>query len=190
MDNLVNLIRKNLGYGELKKVDPNTQDVTENEKTFGSSSLAQAAIPAVLLGIYNHLQTREGTRVILEEKDDNTIKWLNVIFGPRENELVSRIAAYAGTSEHDAKHETGHIASEAVRVIREQIPDKDKTDFNVVTDFVAKNKIDTLRYLPASLKLGSLLDNENIDDRTNKMEGPVSNLMHSIEKQFNSPKNT
>jgi hypothetical protein len=30
------------------------------------------------------------------------------------------------------------------------------------------------------------LQDETIDDRTNKMEGPISNLMHNIEKGFSS----
>ncbi|MEO7924436.1 MAG: hypothetical protein ABIR30_12220 [Chitinophagaceae bacterium] len=38
-----------------------------------------------------------------------------------------------------------------------------------------------LVYLPAALNLGDLLKDESLDDRTNKMEGPVSNFMHKIE---------
>jgi hypothetical protein len=39
-------------------------------------------------------------------------------------------------------------------------------------------------YLPAALQIGQLLANDDLDDRTHKMEGPISNLMHSFEKRF------
>lgn len=50
---------------------------------------------------------------------------------------------------------------------------------------VAQNKPDILMYLPPSLELGTILRNNNLDDRTGKMEGPVSSLMHKMEKTFN-----
>ena len=40
----------------------------------------------------------------------------------------------------------------------------------------------------AALHLGKLLDNPNMDDRTNKMEGPVSSFMHKIENIFSEGK--
>jgi hypothetical protein len=51
---------------------------------------------------------------------------------------------------------------------------------------VARNKPDTLLYLPPSLDLGTIFKNNNLDDRTGKMEGPISSLMHSVEKAFNT----
>jgi hypothetical protein len=41
-----------------------------------------------------------------------------------------------------------------------------------------------LVYLPASLQLGELLNDSGMDDQTNKMEGPISNLVHNIENKF------
>ena len=43
-----------------------------------------------------------------------------------------------------------------------------------------------LRYLPGKLKIGDLLNDESLEDNTNKMEGPVSSLMHKIENAFSS----
>jgi hypothetical protein len=34
------------------------------------------------------------------------------------------------------------------------------------------------------MQLGRLLEDDSLDDRTNKMEGPISNFMHSIENKF------
>jgi len=181
MTNLIEIIRKNLGYNELNKIDPNTQDVQSEVKIHGTDSLAQAAVPAILCGLYNHLQDPNAATLILE---GDSVNWLDTIFGDKKKEVIDQIADYASTSVTAAKQESEHIANEAVRIVRQGIPDK--TNFNAVQAFVTANKNDTLLYLPASLQLGYLLNNNNLDDRTNKMEGPVSSFMHKIEKQFNS----
>ena len=41
-----------------------------------------------------------------------------------------------------------------------------------------------LPYLPAALQTGKLLNENTLDDRTNKMKGPVSNFVHSIESML------
>jgi hypothetical protein len=41
-----------------------------------------------------------------------------------------------------------------------------------------------LTYLPPEMQLGKALQDNSMDDRTNKMEGPVSDLMHFFEKVF------
>jgi hypothetical protein len=46
-----------------------------------------------------------------------------------------------------------------------------------------------LIYLPGYLQIGQALRDETLDDRTNKMEGPVSGFMHSVEKVFSSSSN-
>ena len=44
-----------------------------------------------------------------------------------------------------------------------------------------------LLYLPAELNMGELLNDTTLDDKTNKMEGPMSSLMQSIGAAFSSP---
>jgi hypothetical protein len=39
-------------------------------------------------------------------------------------------------------------------------------------------------HLPAAMQLGYLLNDNAMDDRTNKMEGPVSSFMHTIENKL------
>jgi len=41
-----------------------------------------------------------------------------------------------------------------------------------------------LSHLPAVLKIGDTLNEETFDDRTNKMEGPVSSFLHKIENRI------
>ena len=181
MNNLIELVRKNLGFNELRKIDPNTQDVRDDEKIHGTDSLAQAAIPAVLIGLYNNLQIAESAAAIL---DGESVNWLKTIFGNRTDEVVDKIAAYAKTAPASVKQEAEHIANEAVRVVRHQI--HHHNSFTAIRAFVKENRTDTLKYLPAALQIGDVVENNNIDDRTNKMEGPVSNFMHKVEKAFNS----
>jgi len=112
---------------------------------------------------------------------------LEKIFGESHVVLVDRVALYSRIPDAQVKQEMEHIASEVVRVTRDNIVDL--TDEDKITAFVAKQKQDVLLYLPASIKLGQILGNNNLDDRTNKMEGPISSLMHRMEKQFNSSEN-
>ena len=48
------------------------------------------------------------------------------------------------------------------------------------------NRSNILMHLPATIGMGSIVDDTTIDDNTNKMEGPMSNLMHLFEKIFSS----
>ena len=181
MFNIAETIQSNLGYSSLSKIDPNTQDVEEKEKSFGTGSLAQAAIPAVLTGLFNYILQPETDNLLLLQ--DNG-KWLPIIFGNKETTITERIASYAGTSATSAKGEMEHIADEAVRLIKSNMSEKYNMD--QLKAFSAEHKNDGLPYLPAALQTGQLLGNNNLDDRTHKMEGPISSLMHSFEKQFGS----
>ena len=53
---IVQVIQKNLGFNSLEKIDPNTQQVPGKDQLMGNNAMAQAAIPAILLGIFNHLE--------------------------------------------------------------------------------------------------------------------------------------
>jgi hypothetical protein len=179
MFNLVESIQKNLGYATLYKVDPNTQDIDQKEKSFGNNSLAQAGIPAVLCGLFNYVLQPEGNNFSLLPEN---VKWLPLIFGNRLSEIIERIAAYAGTSVANAKGELEHMADEAVRLLKTNIIVKD--DISTLRAFSIEHKNDALAYLPGSLRTGEILGNNSLDDHTHKMDGPISGLMHSLEKHF------
>jgi hypothetical protein len=178
MINLIETIQKNLGYTGLYKIDPNTQDIKEEEKSFGTNSLAQAAIPAVLCGLFNYILQPGMDNTTLEENS----KWLPVLFGNKADEIVDRIAAYAGVSALNTRGEMEHIATEAARLIKGSIEANGGS--TTIKDFSIAHKDEALLYLPAALQLGELLGNNSLDDRTHKMEGPISSLMHKFEKQF------
>jgi hypothetical protein len=76
------------------------------------------------------------------------------------------------------------IAGEAVRVINDNIPSQ--TSDEAVKTFLIDQRNNILLYVPAELQIGKVLHDNTIDDRTNKMEGPLSSHMHWLEKLFPS----
>ena len=114
--------------------------------------------------------------------DTEATNWLDCIFGKKKDELIKRIAAYSNTTIAAAQLETEHIANEAVRLVKENI--SDKSNLQNISQFATEQRTQALLYLPASLRLGDLLNDNQLDDRTHKMEGPISSLMHAVEKQF------
>jgi malate/lactate dehydrogenase len=77
------------------------------------------------------------------------------------------------------------IANETVKVVK-NILGADASIKEVKTYFSGqKNNI--LLYLPAVLNIGELLNDSTLDDKTNKMEGPLSSLMQNIGSAFSKP---
>jgi hypothetical protein len=178
--NIIETIQKNLGFDALKKIDPNTQETAGEDTVMGNSAIAQAGIPAILLGIYNKLEENTDINAISGEPGN----LLAGIFGKSSDRIVKKIDNYSKIKDKHSEQQLEHIASESLRVVKEHVGTN--TDENSVRNFVAKNKPDTLLYLPASLELGTVLNNNNLDDRTGKMEGPVSTFMRRVESAFNT----
>jgi hypothetical protein len=178
--NIIETIQKSLGFDALKKIDPNTQETVGEDTAMGNSAVAQAGIPAILLGIFNKLEENPDLNALRGEQGN----LLENIFGKSTGMLIHQIENYSKFRDKHIAQQLEHIASESLRVVKEGIGDK--ADENHVRNFVAKNKPETLLYLPPTLDLGTLLKNNNLDDRTAKMEGPVSTFMHKVEKAFNT----
>jgi hypothetical protein len=174
--NLVVTIQHNLDYPPLSKIDPNLQEPKSSAQSTMEATV-QAAIPAVLAGLYRQSRSVEGTQLIIN--NSNSKNWLKIFFGDHEQEAVSKVAGFAGVSEGYAATHMEMIADEAVFIIREAIGptanvEKWKTYMN-------DQRHNILVYLPAVLQFGYLLNDGALDDRTNKMEGPMSNMVHKIE---------
>ena len=164
--NIVEAVQERLGYAPLEKVDPNIQDA--HNKHSSSQKLAQAAIPAVLTAIYRQTRTEAGCSQVLE--------------GNLPAQLLpaaENIARYAGVTTDEAQHQLENIAKESVSVLRETAGKNG--DPSSLKNYMNNQRHNILVYLPAGLQMGDLLNDETLDDRTNKMEGPVSNFMHKIE---------
>ena len=178
--NLLQQVQENLGYPPLKKIDPNEQN-PGSVPTADRGALAQAVIPAVLAGMYNLVKTDEGAEVIKQEKTGTD--WSVELYGEKSSELMNRIASLTSLDSLTAHTAFNDTAIETARLIREQV----KTDNSniAIRQFVESQRNLFLPYLSDALQAGLLLGDGPIDDRTNKMEGPISSLMHSIESGFN-----
>jgi hypothetical protein len=177
-NNIIEAIQSNLGYPPLQKVDPNSQDAKDSYAHGSPEKLGQAAIPAVLAAIYKFTRTDKGCGIIVSASGSED--WLSVIYAGKETAPVEKVAQYAGADTAQAESHMENIADEAVRVIKSESnskPEKVKT-------YVSSQRHTILQYLPAAINMGDVLDDETIDDKTNKMEGPVSNFMHKIENTF------
>jgi len=177
---IIETIQRNLAFDTLKKIDPNTQKTMGEEAMIGNRAVAQAGIPAILIGIYNRIESNPDTDALQAEQG----KILQNIFGKATNAVVGQIVEYAKVDDNHIVQTLEHIAAEAIRVVKEAIGNR--MDESHVRKFVAKNKPDTYSYLPPAVNLGAILDNDNIDDQTGKMQGPVSSFMHKVEKTFNT----
>lgn len=180
--NIVETIQKNLGLPELQKIDPNTQEVKHPENTSLESKFYQAAVPTVLVGLYKYTRFKAGNTQILFNQTSGRL--MDTIFGDSANQVVSKVANYSGMSEEYTAEKMETVAVEAVNVLKSQFH-KDIKDEDVRA-FFSDQRSTILKYVPAELKIGDVLNDETIDDRTNKMEGPMSSHMHWIEKLFSS----
>jgi len=177
--NLLENIQQKLGYEPLQKVDPNTQEVKTEDKAFSKYRFSQAAIPSIIIGLYKLSTTDEGATAILNEPQSTN--WVDGIFGVFEDEAVKRIADYSNHTIENTHVDMDAIAEEAIVLIRQDVPDN---DIKKVKELLADQRTTVLPFLPASIQIGELLNDSTLDDRTNKMEGPMSNLMHKIGNIF------
>jgi hypothetical protein len=181
--NLLETIQQNLGYPALQKIDPNTQQVVEDNKTPDEHKFSQAAIPAVLTALYKYVQSDVGAEDFL--RGDNSSNWVSKIFDDNKKEAIQKIAAYAKQSNHDPVAKMNEIANEAVKVVKENT--SADAGIKEVKTFFSNQTNNILLYLPAELNMGELLHDSTLDDKTNKMEGPISSLMQNIGSAFSQP---
>lgn len=178
-------LQKNTGFPDLQKIDPNTHEVKRPEEMAVTDYLGQAALPVVLTGIYKYTRTEEGNNEILKGDRNGTL--LLSIFGDKKSDVISKVAEYTGNKLDYTESKMESIAAEAINILRQHLP-KD-TGSTALKDLLNNQRHEIISFLPASLQIGKLLNDETLDDRTNKMEGPVSGIMHSIGQIFSSSGN-
>lgn len=181
--NLLETIQQRLGYPALHKIDPNTQQVSADEKTAAEDKFSQAAIPAVLTALYNYAQSDEGAEEIL--RGVTSPNWAGKIFEGKKKEAIQAISAYSNQSTEGSLAKMNAIANEAVKVVTENVPAD--AGIKEVKLFFSHQRTTILLYLPAELNMGALLHDTTLDDKTNKMEGPVSSFVKNIGDVFNKP---
>ena len=181
--NLIKTIQENLGFSPLIKIDPNTQQPATDNGEDATHKFSQAAIPAVLTGLYRFVQSDEGAAEFL--KGDSSTNWVSKIFDDNRKEAIQKISDYALQFNADPVARMNAIANEAVKVTKENLAAD--AGIKEVKLFFSDQKNSILVYLPSELRMGELLHDNTLDDNTNKMEGPISSLMQSIGSAFSKP---
>ncbi len=174
--NIVEAVQARLGISSIKKIDVNATHQSTTKHPEQTDFAAQAATAAVLVGLYRYGKTDAGAAVIAQSNSGN---WLQNIFGGKENVAAHQVASYAGVQDDEATNLMNRVATEAINVIHHDLgdhPTKDK-----VKSYIAAQRHNVLAYLPAELEMGRILNDDTLDDRTNKMEGPVSSFLHWIQ---------
>jgi len=168
-------VQENLGLTPVKKIDPNTQDLTK-KADFTKQRFEQAVLTATMAAIYNLNRSEQGMNILEQQTMSNAPRDL---FGITDNDILSRIAHYSHTDVGSVATLVSQVAGEALKVIH-----ANSTSKLELSNLVGSQRNNILPYLPAELQLGSFIADDTMDDRTNKMQGPVSSLMHKIESSF------
>ena len=175
--NIIETIQKNLGLPALQKIDPNIQETKEKSLRSSQDKLAQAAIPAVLAALYKFTRTDEGCSAIMA--NEGNADWLGTFFEGKEKSAVDKVARYADVTAGIAENLMENIADESVNTVKSSVGSKQTVES--IRTFMDYQRHNILVHLPAAMQMGDVLNDEALDDRTNKMEGPVSGFMHRVE---------
>lgn len=180
--NIIETIQQRLGYSTIEKVDPNTNQV-KNEDVIGNTErLKHAAIASILAGFYKNTKSEQDANTLWSEKKPTD--WTDVLFGEKTNEMIQKVAKFGYKANELAKNEMNKVGDVVMIVFLETTGEHNAT---TLKKFISNQRNNILPYLPLELELGNIFNDNTMDDRTNKMEGPVSGLMHAIEKAFSLP---
>jgi hypothetical protein len=194
--NIVTAVREKMGIAPFEKIDANYgadrpgfaadpfgSDNSENHYT-------QAATMAVLTGLYRYSSGKEGAAELANSMGDGL---LPKIFMGQQESIGREVAAYRLETTPvqrgliDGNDDTlgfmQQISKTAIGILQSQLRDEKDKAAEMQT-ILAGQRHNILAYLPAEILVGRTLEDNSLDDRTNKMEGPVSGLMHFIENVF------
>lgn len=183
---LIDSLNSQMGFPVMEKEEPQKDSKEQKPK-----SLRQTAIPVALAGIYHLAASEEGAKRILEHllnersslENANAHDCLQLTFGDNTNSIVNTLAEYTGSSKENAKHELNETTRHAYLLILKEIV-TEQTKPEDITRYMVDQRHSILVHLPAELQLGHLLGDDTLDDVSNKMEGPISNLMHNLGESF------
>ena len=181
--NLIEEMQKVSGRSPVEKVDPNTQK-TADEISGNENLLPQAVIPIALLGLYHFSRNGDNAWQLVVKNSSEYHNWKNKLYGNHSDEVAQHVADYTHTTKEFAGNALDHATNLAVNIINESLGGK--ATGKSIAHILEDNRSNILTHLPATLQIGSIVGDTTIDDNTNKMDGPMSNLMHLFEKIFSS----
>ena len=181
--NLINQLREQLGYPPFIKIDPNTQQLPVKASADIHQKTGQGVLTAVLTAMYQLSRTEEGFGYLLNK--DRNIPWISILFGNEAEGVVSAIVSYSGSDAVTVQNSIEEAAKQAWLTSSKAL--EGKLTYDNCGKYFSAVRNELLHYLPPEIQLGKKLHDNSLDDRTNKMEGPVSGMMHRIEKIFGGP---
>lgn len=170
-------IQQNLNYQELQPIDPNTGTAV-NPSLF--NPLQQAAVVTFLAAVYKSSRLKENASILSKQK--NAGELMSMVFTDRFD-AYQAIADYTGQSLETIKQELTNVASEFISIVQQQ-PEDNREAY--LQNTMTSERDNILNFIPSQLKIEQLLNDETINDNTNKMQGPISTLMHKIENTFST----
>ena len=179
--NLIEEMQKATDHWPVEKVDPNTQAPKDELKDY-KDLLPQSVIPVALLGLYHYTRSADNANTLVGGNISSDTNWKGKLYGYHSDEVVNSISSYAQAPLEITESALNHATNTAIKVINDAFG-SNATDTPVATVF-KDNRSNILQHLPAALQIGVIINDTTIDDRTNKMEGPMSGIMHAFEKIF------
>jgi hypothetical protein len=177
---IIQQIKDHLGSTTVPKIDPNTQEPLKQQTL--NPDVESAAIPVVLVGFYKNTRCAEDADKLIKEGNAETI---NTLFKEHTEQVTNAVGEYSKANSDDARNAMERTVAALKKVLQENLKDLNGT---TVMNFFSDQRSNILKHLPVELHAGELLNDPAMDDRTNKMEGPMSGMMHTIEKIFSSTK--
>lgn len=179
-ENLVVALQERLGFSPFEKIDPTLpQDKTELKLKPDTDHYTQAAAISVLAGIYKFGSAADNAVILLNTGPDEL---LTIIFGDKETDVIKAVSYYGDRNYDSARLTMTKIAVESIEIIKKGVGDNATPE--KIASYIAGQRHNILVCLPPDLQLGTIIDDNSFDDVTNKMEGPVSGLVHFFENLF------
>lgn len=176
--NLPQQLQEQLNYPALQVINANT-GLPENEQAF--DALSQSTLITFLSGLYKATRTKESAVAINSQVNGQEL--LSLIFKD-EADVQNTIAAFAKQMIDVAKDKLEEVSNGFLVIMQQQNTNKAANEESYLQNLMSAQRSEILKYLPTGLKLGALLNDKSLEDNTNKMQGPVSTLMHKIENVF------
>ncbi len=180
-ENIVTALQEKLGFAPFEKIDPN-EPQGKRELWLGKDTnhFTQVAAVAVLVGIYEIGSKPEGANALMHSAASGDS--LPLIFADKRNEVIHAVSRYGDKNIAETSDEMSAIATTAIALIKSSVGED--ADGDKVAAFIAAQRHNILVHLPPDLHLGNIVNDNSIDDETNKMEGPVSAMVHFFEDLF------
>lgn len=181
-ENIVKKVLEKFQIESFLKINPNTEKEERPSSATGANArqFEQATVTAVLAGMYKYGSTDEGAKNLFRISNSHDL--LNVFFAYRRDDVINGLAVYGNILPLQAEALIESVAIESVEAVKEIVGADAKPE--TVRSYIAGQRHNILVYLPPDLRFGKLIGDDILDDRTNKMEGPVSSVMHFIENLF------